>query len=139
MENKEIWKDIKGYEGLYQISNLGNIKSLERTVYKKVDVLHKKGKSFRYKVKEKIIKPSYDRKGYQMVRLSKDGKAHTLKVHRLVAQAFIPNKNNYEQINHINEVKTDNYVENLEWCTAKYNDNYGTRNQRIRKVGVVCG
>ena len=123
MENIEIWKDIKGYEGLYQVSDCGRIKSLERDVYCQNGIVHH--------LKEKILVPALNNKGYQYVNLSKNGKGKLMLVHRLVAMAFIPNPENKSQINHKNEVKTDNVVENLEWCTASYNALYGTRNERI--------
>lgn len=112
---KEIWKDITGYEGLYQISNNGNVKSLGNNKTKK----------------EKILKPSVDGDGYLFVKLCKNRKLKYFKVHRLVAQAFISNPNNLPQVNHKNEIKDDNRLENLEWCDAKYNINYGTRTERV--------
>lgn len=121
---EEIWKDIEEYEGLYQVSNLGNVKSLERTRISKCGSIAN--------VKERILKPANNR-GYLMVVLCKNGKLKTYSIHRLVAQAFLDNPNNYEQINHIDEDKTNNNVSNLEWCDAKYNINYGTRNERISK------
>lgn len=102
----EIWKDIKGYERLYQVSNLGKIKSLKRN-------------------KEKLLKHGINNKGYQVVNLYKNNKGITKKVHRLVAEAFIPNPNNYPIVNHIDENKQNNNIFNLEWCTNEYNLNYG--------------
>lgn len=119
----EIWKDILGYEGLYQISNLGNIKSLERKVIK--------GKGGLYTLPEKILKQRDNGNGYLTVLLCKNGKYNHLYIHRLAAQAFIPNPDNLPQVNHINEIKTDNRVDNLEYCDTKYNCNYGTRTERI--------
>ena len=132
---KEIWKTIKNYEGLYQISNKGNVKSLGRWVYYK-----NKGKRWQ---EEKILKNHKDKDGYLIVVLCKEGKQKTFKVHRLVAQAFIPNPNNLPQVNHKDENKENNFVyinedgtadlekSNLEWCTNEYNHNYGTRNKRM--------
>ena len=114
----EIWRDIKDFEGLYQVSNLGRVRSLNFN--------HTIGK-----VKELSLRN--DKKGYKQVILYKDGKTKSYKVHRLVAETFIENPNNYEQINHKNEIKSDNTVNNLEWCTNEYNHNYGTRNERVRK------
>ena len=111
----EIFKDIEGYEGLYQISNYGNVKSLGNCKYKK----------------DKILKYSKDKDGYLYVGLCKNGKHKYIKIHRLVAEAFIENPNNYQQVNHKDEDKTNNHVTNLEWCTPKYNSNYGTRIQRV--------
>ena len=102
---KEIWKDIIDYTGLYQVSNFGRIKSLK---------------------KEKIMKQRKDKDGYLLIDLHKNSKKKTFKVHRLVAQAFIPNPNNLLQINHIDEIKQNNSVNNLEWCSQKYNVNYGS-------------
>ena len=107
----KIWKEIKGYEGLYEISNDGFVKSL---------------------VKNKILSFNYNGcKAYKQVQLFKDGKRHTKLIHRLVAEAFIPNPNNLPEVNHKDEDTFNNAVDNLEWCTSKYNANYGTRNIRI--------
>ena len=112
---KEIWRDVKDYEGLYQVSNLGRVKSL----------------NYRRTGREEILKPSMNTCGYLFVDLSKYGKQKAFLVHRLVAEAFIPNPENLQQINHKDEDKTNNCVWNLEWCDSKYNNNYGTRNKRI--------
>lgn len=118
----EEWRDIKGYEGIYQISNLGNIKSLDRYVEY----------SDRPKVftKEKIRKPVIAKTGYYMVILRKHSQCDARYIHRLVAEAFIPNPNNLPQVNHKDENKLNNNVSNLEWCTEKYNVNYGTCRER---------
>lgn len=123
MENIEIWKDIENYEGFYQVSNLGRIKSLARDAYKPNGIVN-------CHVKEKILVPSLDGGGYPIVGLCKNGKRKIMKVHRLVAMAFIPNPENKPQVNHIDEVKINNVVENLEWCDASFNINFGTRNER---------
>ena len=109
----EIYKDIQGYEGLYKISNKGNVKSLgnDRTR------------------KERILKPTKNHKGYLQVCLCKQGKIKRFLVHRLVASAFIENPNNYPQVNHKDEDKTNNNVTNLEWCTNEYNINYSQSKQ----------
>ena len=120
---QEEWKDIKGYEGLYQISNNGNVKSLGRWIDRKC-----KGKKWQ---EEKILKSLVDKDGYLFVRLCKNGKVKNFKVHCLVAEAFISNQNNYPCVNHKNEIKDDNRVNNLELCDHKYNNNYGTRNKRV--------
>lgn len=109
----EVWKDIKGYEGLYQVSNKGRIKGMDRTVS-----CHSK---FKKSWKGKIKVPYKNKNGYLLVRLHKKGGARAYSVHRLVAMAFIPNPKNYPQTNHISGVKTDNCVKNLEWCTMSYN------------------
>lgn len=115
---KRIWKDIPGYEGLYQVSNTGQVRSL----------------NYRRTGKKQILKPGYTKDGYETVNLNKEGSYKTYKVHRLVAMAFISNPNNYPVVNHIDENKTNNAVWNLEYCTREYNNNYGTRNERISKA-----
>lgn len=123
MEEKELWKTIKNYPN-YEISNLGKIKSKSRLVKRK--------NNRNYIIQEKILK-QYLTKGYYRVSLFANGKIVHKLVHRLMAEVFIPNPNNLPEINHKNEIKTDNRVENLEWCSSKYNCNYGTRNKRINE------
>lgn len=110
---EEIWKDIKGWEGWYEVSNLGRVRSW------------KKGRFGRreYPI---VLKPSKTTKGYLKVSFSKNNEMKTFVVHRLVAETFKPNPNNYPEVNHINEDKTDNRAENLEWCDRNYNVHYGT-------------
>ena len=108
----EIWKDIKDYEGLYQISNYGNVKSLPKERHNRRGV---------YIQKEKLLSLTNTSTGYKKVELVKDGKRKGFKVHRLVAQAFIPNPDEKPQVNHIDGDKTNNYVDNLEWATASEN------------------
>ena len=105
----ETWKDIVGFEGLYRISNEGNILSL---------------------LTDKVLSP-YNNKGYLMVRLYKNNKSSSLYVHRLVAQSFVANPNGYIEINHIDENKRNNHHSNLEWCSRVYNCNHGSRNNKI--------
>ena len=132
MITKEIWKPIKGYEGLYEVSNLGRVKSLER--------ICKGGHNSIRVVKEKILKQCYcgrDR-DYLNVKLCKNSKSKTIQVHRLVATTFIPNPLNLPQVNHKKEFeKWNNSVDNLEWCTAKYNCNYGTHIERATKIEIM--
>lgn len=110
---KEIWKDIPGFEGWYQASNIGRIRSVDRYVnYKTTGQAIRNGK---------ILSPKTSTKGYLEVTLLVNGKYHFKRVHRLVALTFIPNPNNFPQINHINENKQDNRIENLEWCTPRQN------------------
>ena len=120
----EIWKDIKGYEGYYQVSNFGRVKSIERKVNKWDGIRT---------INERILKQNLSHNGYYFVSLSKNGKRRTYRVNRLVAEAFIPNPDNLPQVNHKEENKLNNNVENLEWCTSKYNNNYGTHNDKISK------
>ena len=116
----EIWKDIPNYEGTYKINNFGEIRRYNTysTYDKRIPKYHN-------------IKAHIGKSGYYRVVLNKNNKAKNYLVHRLVAQAFIPNPNNLPQINHKDENKGNNSVNNLEWCTLKYNCNYGTRTQRI--------
>lgn len=115
---EEEWRDISGYEGLYQVSNLGRVKTLANNKSRK----------------EKILKPQKDKYGYFFATLHRDGKRKMLKLHRLVANAFIPNQDNLPQVNHKDEIKTNNCVSNLEWCTNRYNINYGTRSKKVSKI-----
>lgn len=133
----EEWRDIKEYEGFYQVSNLGRVRSIDRFALNKYGVRNKplKGKILAQRTKD----------GYKIVHLSVDGFSINAQVHRLVAMAFIPNPNNYPCVNHKDENKTNNFVyvnpdgtvdldkSNLEWCTIEYNNNYGTRQERSAK------
>lgn len=114
---EEIWKDIQGYEQLYQISTLGNVKSL----------------NYNNTGKEKLLKPSKITDNYLQVSLHKQGKRKMYLVHRLVALHFIPNPNNLSEINHRDEDPSNNVISNLEWCDRKYNNNYGTRTEKSTK------
>lgn len=111
----EQWKDIEGYEGLYQVSSKGKVKSLARTFYSGKDYLIKK------EYQERILKLRYTQAGYAYVGLAKASKVQKYKVHRLVASAFIPNRNNLPCVDHINGVRDDNKVENLRWVDAFQN------------------
>ena len=111
----EQWKSIAGYEGLYEVSDLGRVKSL----------------NYNHTGKERILKPYKNGNGYLQVILRKDGHRKQPLVHRLVAKAFIQNPNNLETVNHKDEVKTNNVASNLEWMTQGDNVNYGTRNKRV--------
>jgi len=108
--NMESWRPIKGFETRYTVSNTGLVFS---------------------KLTGRYLTPKVDRYGYEVVTLCKNGKAKYITVHRLVAMAFIPNPNGLPCVNHKDENKRNNRVENLEWVTVKENDNYGTRNQRM--------
>ena len=109
----EIWKDLEDYPN-YQVSNMGRVKSLKFS-------------------KEKIMKSSKNNNGYFVVSLCKEGKIKNYLVHRLVAQAFLPNPDSLPEVNHKDEIKTNNCVDNLEWCDCKYNINYGSRTEKTQK------
>ena len=122
----ELWKWIPGYEGYYMASTHGRVKSVDRYVgYKK---------SGQRLMKGKILKQNTDKVGYKIVQLNKNGKGKLFKVHRLVAQVFLENSSNLPQVNHKDENKQNNNVDNLEWISPKDNMNYGTRNERISKT-----
>ncbi len=127
MKNNEEWKDVKGYEGIYLVSNFGRVMSLFREVWG--------GKGF-YKIKTRLIKPAANEKGYKIVTLSKNGKHRTFKVHRLVASAFINNSENKPQVNHIDGNKLNNNSDNLEWCTNSENQLHSIR-LGLRKSTVI--
>lgn len=111
---EEIWKDIEGFEGLYQVSTHGNVRS-------------------KHSGEWKLLKPVINQYGYRQFGLHKNGKQKPDRGHRLVAKAFLPNPDNLPQINHIDEDKTNDCVDNLEWCTPKHNVNHGTRNERASR------
>jgi hypothetical protein len=109
---EEIWKDIKGYEGLYRVSNLGRVMSLK----------------FRQTNRDKILTTRLSNSGYKCTGLTKEYKTRELFVHRLIAMAFIPNAENKEQVNHINGIKIDNRIENLEWLSRPDNQKHAYAN-----------
>ena len=111
MTNDEIWCPVKNYESLYEVSDQGGVKSIGYG-------------------KERILSSQRNTCGYLKVSLYKNGEKKNLFVHRLVAQTFIPNPDNLPEVNHKDENKENNSVQNLEWCSSKYNTNFGTRTQR---------
>lgn len=121
----EEWKDIEGYEGLYQVSNMGRVKSIKIYVSRKRKDTHR--------IKEIILRTWLNR-GYVYLKLSKNSILKSLKVHRLVAEAFIQNPMNFPDVNHKDENKENNNVSNLEWCTKLYNQKYGTAMQRSKET-----
>ncbi len=125
MENddfeNEIWLPIADYPN-YQISNYGRVKSLERTIFMP-------NGGIKY-IPEKLLTPCQSSNGYLKVNLYDNGKHKLISIHRLVANAFIPNHNNFPQINHKDENKENNHIDNLEWCNCVYNINFGTRNKK---------
>lgn len=124
MEN-EVWRDIEGYEGIYQVSNKGRVKSLQR--------LQKYKCRNPRMLPERIMSVRKDKLGYGRVGLY-NGEYKFWLIHRLVAITFLPNPNNLPVINHKDENPSNNRVENLEWCTRKYNNNYGTASARMAKT-----
>ena len=125
---KEIWRGIVteygDYRELYEVSNFGRVRSLDRMCWNGNSWFLKKGR---------LLKLLKDSNGYFYVNLSKDGVNKHASVHRLVALAFIPNLNNLPQVNHKDENKENNRIDNLEWCTHEYNQNYGTKKERTSK------
>lgn len=128
---QEAWKDIPNFEGYYQVSNFGRIRSITRKA--KTKILNNNYRT----IKGQLISPAKTKDGYLKVSLSKKHKRYYFRVHRLVANAFLSNPNNYPVINHKDENKLNNRVDNLEWCSIKYNCNYGTRNERISKANSI--
>lgn len=121
----EVWRDIPGYAGIYQVSNLGNVKRLA-------------GNNGRYFQREHLLKTTIGKNGYLHVTLTKNSKCKCFAVHKIVALVFVFNPYKFYWINHKNEIKTDNRAENLEWCTARYNNHYGTAESKNFKpvIGI---
>lgn len=130
---KEIWKPVKGYEGYYEVSNLGRIKALTRTVQGKT----RNGKPCPRIVKEHIMHQPNCTNGYKQIALSKDSEVKMYRVHRIVAEAFLDNPKNYPEVNHIDEDKTNNCVTNLEWCSHAYNQCYGNKPAKGERNGMA--
>ena len=132
----EIWMPVQGYEGIYEVSNLGRVRSLTRVVS---IYSYLTNTMFERTIESRIKSIHHDKYGYGMVNLKKNGEHRTEKVHRLVAKAFIPNPQNKPCVDHINGVRDDNRVENLRWCTVKENLNFPLakkHNSEIRKTKI---
>ena len=124
---EEIWRPVVGYEGLYEVSNTGRVRSLD-----KYDSMNRF-------LRGRILRLFTDGLGYLRAQLYSNSKRKSFLVHRLVAQAFIPNPDNLPQVNHRDENPSNDNVDNLEWCDGKYNVNYGTRIDRIRDIRLKNG
>ena len=122
MNENEVWKDVVGYEGLYKVSDRGNVYSVER--------MDSRGN----KIGGRILRPTPNTKGYLQVQLCENGKSKKKYTHRLVLEAFLENPNNLPEVNHKDEDKTNNELSNLEWCTREYNNNHGTRTERVTQI-----
>lgn len=137
----EIWKPVKGFEGYYEVSNYGNVKSVYRLIVK--------GDNKIVPISGRIIKTELSNSGYLRVHLSIGGKAKHYSVHRLVAEVFLPNPDNLPQVNHKDENKSNNFVlvnpdgsvdlnkSNLEWCSAEYNTNYGNAHKKTEEAKKI--
>jgi hypothetical protein len=127
---EELWKPIPDFDGMYEISNMGRVKSCKRTRKSKAGSISN--------VQERILKQRSDKNGYRAVDLCKDVKLHYFRCYRLVADAFIPNPNHFPVINHKDEDVTNNVVSNLEWCSVSYNTSYSVhkRSQKVLFDGV---
>lgn len=127
----EEWRQIPGYEGLYEVSSYGRVRSLDRYV---------KGRYGNYRLhKGKILRLELSNSGYYFVELMHKYKRKHFYVHRLVAEAFIDNLHSFRDVNHKDEDKTNNIVDNLEWCDHKYNCNYGTKTERQKNTNIQNG
>lgn len=120
----EEWRDVPGFDGYYQVSNMGRVKSVDRF------------RSDGIRIKGVLLRTHHDACGYELVCLNKNGKHKHYSVHRLVALAFIPNPDNLPQVNHIDEVRNHNTASNLEWCSIIYNQNYGHRKERTSRAAT---
>lgn len=128
---EEIWRPIVGYEGLYEVSSYGRVRSLDKYV---------KSKSESYRlIKGKILIGSITKDGYARCLIRVNGVGRSYFVHKLVADAFLSNPDNLPEVNHRDEDKINNRVDNLEWCDHKYNMNYGTRQERFRNTMLEKG
>ena len=129
---EEIWKPVKGFEGYYEVSNLGRVRSIDRVV---VDTV----RNCERLLKGKVLIQKDNGNGYKNVMFCKEHKIYNKYVHRLIAEAFLPNPDNLPQVNHKDEDKSNNRVDNLEWCTSFYNNEYGTRKKRWYETRIKNG
>ena len=133
LAKREIWRDIKGYEGLYQVSDYGRIKTLERKI---------QHGNYSYTRRERIMSQSIDKDGYMRIGLTKNKKHITCQVHRIVAETFLENNKGFTVVNHKDYDRTNNKASNLEWCDSKYNVQYSlcrrpiTQNKKVGKSGL---
>ena len=130
MADKTEWKPVPQYEGLYEVNNLGDVRSVSHVVNFVWGTRYTKPKLLRQVANKKT--------GYMSVCLCKGNKKKMVLVHRIVAMAFLENENDFPQVNHKDENKRNNSADNLEWCTAKYNNNYGTVKSRISKKNKIA-
>ena len=130
---EEVWADIQGFEGYYQVSNLGRVRSLPRTVK-----MHRAGKTYDMHHNGRILRQSVRKDGYLLVQIFKDSKYFTCVVHRLVAKAFLDNPLNLPEVNHIDGDKKNNKVSNLEWCTRSRNIKHAFEHGLIDKRNMKC-
>ena len=122
---QEIWKPIRNFEGYYEVSNLGNVRGVDRIIfYKNGKKVHIKGK-----IKKQVKNPN----GYMQISLRKNGEMKSFYIHRLVAEAFLDNPNNLPCVNHKDETRNNNLADNLEWCDYSYNNNYGNCNEKRKR------
>ena len=124
----EIWRDIKDFQN-YQVSSQGRVRSVDHETEARI-----RGGVVRIHRKGMVLRPAEGHGGYLMITLCKEGKRYDKVIHRLVAESFLDNPENLPQVNHKDEDKHNNCAENLEWCSAEYNTNYGTRNERMAKA-----
>ncbi len=115
----EIFLPVKGYEGLYEVSNLGTVKTIQRTIVRK-----SKHSAHIFPIYTKIKTATISKNGYCTIALVREGKTKNTYLHRIIAEAHIPNPNNYRCVNHKNGIKTDNRIENLEWCNHAFNNKH---------------
>lgn len=128
-----VRKPVVGYEGYYEVDQLGRVFGVDRTIF-----VNDNGRVYDKPIAGKQMKQTLHDKGYKIVSLTKNGKTKLCFVHRIVAEAFIPNPDNLPMVNHKDEDKTNNFLENLEWCTALYNNTYGNaQKKRVRKIKGV--